>query len=350
LQSSNSASFYWVSSVNGSTQALPNGNTSVLEIGRYGGIMWWFIFHIEVQSMRYLSFFQSALRWLLVAAFLNAGLAMAQQEPTMNQIYAAAQAGKLDEAQVMVQQVLVAHPKSAKAHFVQSELYARQGNLPKAREALSTAQGLAPGLPFAKPEAVQALQNQLVARAVTTPSNKVAPLAAPAQAPSSGSWLLPALLAAGVVVAGYFIFRRKPAQTFDQNPGYGSGLNGPQSFGNGGMPAMQPGMQGAYGQQPMYGPQGYAQPAGSGLGGRIMGGVATGLAVGAGVMAAEAIGRNLMGNHDAGARPADNTSSNSFEPIANSNVDMGGQNFGVSDTSWDDAGSADMGGGGDWDN
>jgi hypothetical protein len=81
-----------------------------------------------------------------------------------------------------------------------------------------------------------------------------------------------------------------------------------------------------------------------------MGGVATGLAVGAGVMAAEAIGRNLMGNHDAGARPVDNTGASNYEPIGNSNGDMGGQNFGVSDTSWDDAGSSDVGGGGDWDN
>jgi hypothetical protein len=275
---------------------------------------------------------------------------MAQQEPTMNQIYATAQAGKLDQAQVMVQQVLVAHPKSAKAHFVQAELYARQGNLPKSREALSTAQTLAPGLPFAKPEAVQALQSQLSARPVAAPAAKAAPYAAaPAPAQSSGSWLMPALLAIGVIAAGYFIFRRKPAQTFDQSSAYGNGLNGPQSFGNGAMqPAMQPGMQGGYSQQPIYGQPGYGQPAGSGIGGRIMGGVATGLAVGAGVMAAEAIGRNLMGNHDTSSRNIDN-GGNSYEPV-NSNTDMGGQNFGVSDTSWDDAGSSDSGGGGDWDN
>jgi hypothetical protein len=80
-----------------------------------------------------------------------------------------------------------------------------------------------------------------------------------------------------------------------------------------------------------------------------MGGVATGLAVGAGVMAAEAIGRNLMGNHETGSRSVDNSVANTYEPVADTNADMGGQNFGVSDTSWDDAGSADMGGG-DWDN
>jgi hypothetical protein len=300
--------------------------------------------------MRHLSSIQTALRWLLLAAFLHAGLAVAQQEPTMAQIYTTAQAGKLDQAQVMVQQVLVAHPKSAKAYFVQSELFARQGNLPKAREALSTAEQFAPGLPFAKPEAVQALQKQLNApRNVAVPATASATYNTPSVAKPSSSWLLPAVLAAVVIAAGYFMFRRKPAQTFDSNPGYGNGLNGPQNFGNGGMqPAMQPNMQGGYGQQPMYGQPGYGQPAGSGMGGRIMGGVATGLAVGAGVMAAQAIGRNLMGNQDAGSHPVDNTNAGNYEAIGSSNTDMGGQNFGVSDTSWDDAGSADAGG--DWDN
>ena len=35
-----------------------------------------------------------------------------------------------------------------------------------------------------------------------------------------------------------------------------------------------------------------------GLGGKVMGGLATGLAVGAGVMAAQAIGKSLMGNDE----------------------------------------------------
>jgi len=297
--------------------------------------------------MRYLSLFSAALRWLVLASFLSAGLAMAQQEPTMGQIYATAQAGKLDEAQVMVQQVLVAHPKSAKAHFVQAELYARQGNVGKAREALSQAQSLAPGLPFAKPDAVSALERQLASRPSAAPLAAGSTYSAPAPASSSGSWLQPAVLAGGVVALGFILFRRnKPAQAYD--PAYSSPLAGAQTFGN---PAMQPSMQGGYGQQPMYGQPGYGQPAGSGLGGRIMGGVATGLAVGAGVMAAEAIGRNLMGGHD--STPSGHiNSANSYEALDNSvNSDMGGQNFGISDTSWDDgAGSSDMGGGGGWDN
>jgi hypothetical protein len=81
-----------------------------------------------------------------------------------------------------------------------------------------------------------------------------------------------------------------------------------------------------------------------------MGGVATGLAVGAGVMAAEAIGRSLMGGHNTPVPAADSFANNDFQAI-DRNPDMGGQNFGINDTSsWDDAGSTDVASGGDWDN
>ncbi len=311
--------------------------------------------------------FKSAAKWLVVGALLGTGLAMAQAEPNMNQIYATAQAGNVDEAQVMIQQVLVSHPKSAKAFFVQAELYSRQGKLDRARDSLAMAEKFSPGLAFAKPKAVQALRAQLAPKAAAkngggTPLNYAV---APSQAPSSSAWLVPLLLAGGVIVGGYFIFRKRnpapyPQQTDYTNP---SGLSGPQNFGGGvggGGGAQQP----AY-PQAAYPPQGYPQPgypqpqqAGSGLGGRIMGGVATGLAVGAGVMAAEAIGRNLMGGHNnAAGDQSDKRGNSDYQPSnnnSNSNPDMGGAGFGINDTSsWDDGGGADAGGGGggsDWDN
>lgn len=287
--------------------------------------------------------------WLALAFFLSFGFAMAQSEPSINQIYAAAQAGKLEEAQVMVQQVLVTHPKSATAHFVQSELYARQGNLPRAREALAQAEALKPGLPFAKPEAVQALRAQLASRNAPSNSRRATVQDSATTAPASAfSWGLPLLLAGGVILLGYFVFRRRtPAAPFEQQPVYAApnGMSGPQTFGMGGGTAMQP----AYGQ-PGYGQPAYGQAPGTGLGGRIMGGVATGLAVGAGVMAAQAIGRNLMGHDNQNASGADNAGHNS-DPGFDRNADMGGANFGLNDSSsWDDGGSVDAGGGGDWDN
>jgi hypothetical protein len=300
--------------------------------------------------MTFTRLFQRAMRLLIVTSLLGWGLSMAQSEPTMAEIYSTAQAGKLDQAQVMVQQVLVAHPNSAKAHFVQSELYARQGNVARARDALATAEKLAPGLPFAKAEAVQALRAQLSSSnvPVTVNAAPVVGATSPAAAnKSSGSgWVMPLLLAGGAIVVGYFLFRRKSEPAVAYGGGMGTGLNGPQTFGAGnGMPGGYP--PAGYGPAG-YGAPGYGQPAGSGLGGRIMGGVATGLAVGAGVVAAEAIGRNLLGgNHESGSNSSDAPAGHSFEPLPG-NADMGGQDFGINDTSsWDSGGG---GGGSDWDN
>ncbi len=275
-------------------------------------------------------------KWLLVTSLLSFNFALAQTEPTLNQVYAAAQAGKLDQAQLMIQQVLVSHPNSGKAFFVQSELYARQGDLARSREALATAERLAPGLPFAKAASVQALRAQLGAKNYTSSNSRsFSPVTAKPESNSS-SWALPILLSVGVIGLGYFLFRKKKPDTLMSQSGYvpQNGLSGPQSLGAGGQSPYQ--NQGGM-QQPSYG-----QPAEGGLGGRIMGGVATGLAVGAGFMAAEAIGKSLMGGgHNAPSPVGD---------IAN-NPDMGGQNFGVNDaSSWDDGGSIDVGGGGDWDN
>jgi len=313
-------------------------------------------------------------KWLAIAAMLGCGLVMAQtapNEPTLKQIYDAAQAGQIDKAQTMVQQVLVLHPNSAKAHFVQAELFARQGQLPKAREALAAADKLAPGLPFAKSEAIQGLRAQLDAKGSPAPAKSqpgssfgaVKPVTPPA-APANLPWGM-ILLAGGAALAlVVFLIRRKPAQTFTPPAPYassaslgaipGGGLNGPQTFGMGSAPA--PGAPGfgqapgqVYGQQPgqVYG----QQPAGSGMGGRLAGGLATGLAVGAGMMAAQAIGKTLTGNEDHGNRSSEG-GGNQQQPLTNNgpaNNDMGGQNFGVEDAgSWDDAGAGDAGGG-DWD-
>jgi len=281
--------------------------------------------------MHFKSYFKQALMWVLAASFFSFGLAMAQSEPTLHQVYAAAQAGKLDQAQLMIQQVLISHPDSAKAFFVQSELYARQADLTRARDALATAEKLAPGLPFAKAQSVQALRAQLAGRSGPVAVSGAAPHPV---APSPPAWLLPLLLAGGVIGLGYFLFRNKQpgamAQAAYSNPG---GMSGPQGFGMGNWAANQP----PYGQAP-----------GSGLGGRVMGGVATGLAVGAGVMAAQAIGRQLMGGPAVPAGTTNPLGINDFQAL-DSNPDMGGADFGINDASSWDGGGMDIGGSSDWD-
>jgi hypothetical protein len=300
-------------------------------------------------------------RWLVVAALAWSGLAMAQSEPTLNQIYDTAKAGKVEQAQVMIQQVLVLHPNSGKAHFVEAELFARQGNLKGARQALAEAEKLAPGLPFANADAVQKLRVQLrgssaaeTARPAATGAPAQAGLSGPpagqVQSTSSGSSSsfptgLGLALGGGAIAAAIFFMRRRTPAANPAAAGWnaqperapGSGLNGPQTFGQPGYP------------QPGYGQQTYPQgPAAGGMGGRVMGGLATGLAVGAGVMAAEAIGRNLMGRGDQQphASPA---VGNDFAPFG-TDPDMGGNNFGVADGgSWDDGQGAGAVGGGGWD-
>lgn len=302
---------------------------------------------LKAKHMSINSFRQRVGSWLAIALLLCAGLAMAQSGPTMNQVYEAAKAGKYEQAETMMQQVLVAYPNSAKAHFVLAELLARQGKVGPARQALGTAENLAPGLPFAKTEAVQTLRTQLAGKntpPATDSTTKIAPRAGsmPAKEPSGFPWTLALVLGAGLIALGIFALRRKPRSAFAPQPSYANqepvnnGLNGPQNFGMGGAGggAMAPGNI----------PQ-----AGSGLGGRVMGGLATGLAVGAGVMAAQAIGKSLMGNEAKPEGQAANPANNGYEPIAGNN-EMGGQNFGINDGgSWDDGSAvANSGDGGDW--
>lgn len=108
------------------------------------------------------------MRRLILAAALSVGAVLAfsspvfaQGDPTMNQIYEAAAAGHLDQAQQMITQVLADHPNSAKAHYVQAELYAKEGKTSMARVELGIAERLNPGLTSFSPRSVQELKSQL---------------------------------------------------------------------------------------------------------------------------------------------------------------------------------------------
>lgn len=295
--------------------------------------------------------------WLLaLAALAFAGFAAAQAEPTLNQIYATAQSGQVDKARQMTEEVLRNHPKSAKAHFVMAELDAAQGRLTEARDQLAQAESLAPGLSFARPEAVQALRDRVNAKpAARSPDLRAAPLSPAAQeAPRAPSFPWGLVLLGGAIVAGVaWMLRSRAAARSAQAPGYMTG----------GAAAARPGWEPpppGYAPQPGYGPQ-PAQPAQSGMGGNIMGGLATGLAVGAGALAAQEIGRRMLGEHrQQGTSPLADSHSAANSTLASDaglgSVDRPGsgfdlpQDFGVQDTgSWDDAGAADAGGGDDWD-
>jgi hypothetical protein len=196
--------------------------------------------------------------------------------PTPHEVYEAARAGHLSEAQQMMNLVLKQHPQSGEAHYVAAELYAREGNYSAARSELATAETLAPGLPFAKSDSVQRLQRQLAQGRGTRAapqyerSNSAVHTAVP--------WGLILIVVGAIAVMWAVVRRRSAAAVYQQY---------------GGNPAVAGGVPPGYGPGPGYG------PAGGGIGSGIAGGLASGLAVGAGVVAGEELAhRFLDGNQE----------------------------------------------------
>jgi len=259
---------------------------------------------------------------MFVSAALSSLSALAA-DPTLHQVYQAAEAGNLKQAESMMDQVLRDHPNSAKAHYVDARILAREGRLDPARAELATAERLEPGLPFAKQASVHELKARLGAPAPATSS--AAPFL-PARATPGIPWgmlMLGALLIAAIV----FFIRSLNRQRAMAAPGTGVAASGP----GGGMG--QPyGMGGA---GPMASPSG-------GMGSGILGGLATGAAVGAGVVAGEALMHRLLD----GGQHADIPLASPVNDPMQSGYDMGGADFGIADdASWDDASA---GGGDDW--
>jgi hypothetical protein len=263
----------------------------------------------------------------LAVSFSAPVLADAAADPTVHQIYEAAEAGRFDQAQQMMDQVLKDHPKSAKAHYVQAELYAKEGKTALARAELAEAEGIDPGLKQENPRSVLALKSQLGVGSRPTQAPRVVGFPSePASPHFPWGTALIFVVAIGLL---WMLFRRR--STYSQypaagpgGPGYGPGYGGP----GGG-----------------YGPGGPV--GGGGIGSGIAGGLASGLAVGAGVVAGEELAHHFLdgGNREGGGviPPA-----NAGEWQQSSNSDMGGSDFGVNDAgSWDDSGGGGGGGGGD---
>jgi len=273
------------------------------------------------------SMFQSM---LLAFVLLFSASVYAADEPTIQQIYDTANAGRLDEAQSMMQKVLQAHPNSPKAHFVEAELLAKQGRFESAQAELDTANRLAPGLPFAKPESVENLR-RVISAGKQHSTRAVSSGYAPAPASSGFPWGL-FIIGAGLI--GFIIFavkfmanRNQPQPIYMQNgaPGFGSGMPG--------QPQPYPGYPGAGG--------GMMGGGGPGIGSGIVGGLVTGAALGAGMVA----GEELMHHFTDGDRNNVLPQRDDYVPPQN---DMGGNDFGISDSSsWDSGGGGDSSGG-DW--
>lgn len=275
--------------------------------------------------------------WLLAPAALmmaTVSTPALAADPSVREVYAAAQAGDVDKAIGMMNTVLKDHPSSAKAHYVQAELLAKKGRIAEARSELDTAQKLAPGLPGIQPQSVASLKAQLnggagVATVGTTTRSEV-----PVPQASHGfPWMTAIII--GLLVFGLLAFLRRRTQPDVYQPPVGGGYN-PTGYGSGGYPQGGPGYGGGYAPPPQQG----------GLGSGIMGGLATGAAAGVGFAAGERIVDGLFGDHD-----KERVVERVVEPERRSdpgsaNQDMGGNDFGISDdSSWDSSGGGDDG---DW--
>ncbi|MES2163626.1 MAG: tetratricopeptide repeat protein [Pseudomonadota bacterium] len=305
---------------------------------------------------------KSFARMTLLAGALALAMPAFAAEPTIHDVYVAAEAGKYTDAQALMDQVLKAHPNSATAHFVEAELLAKQGKFAAAQGELATAERLSPGLPKVNPSALAKLRT-LLADGQKPKANYSQQQPARSNAgysngnygapQSSGiPWGTILILGGGLIGFIWLATRFMSRRNAQQNDGY----NNPAGFNPGGAPA--PGYApGAYPQQG-YPQPGYGQPQqGSGMGSRIMGGLATGAAVGAGIVAGEALARQFTGgNHDSGSSSQPRNDIVYDDPSRDELLrrdDMGGNDFGVSG-GWDDSGSSggggdSGGGGGDWD-
>jgi hypothetical protein len=261
---------------------------------------------------------------LTFAATLSSPVLAEGADPTVDQIYQAARSGHLDQAQQMMDQVLRDHPKSAKAHYVQAELFAREGKTAPARSELAVAEQLDPGLTHENARSVEELKAELGLGARSAPAPHFGAGPAPAAAHFPWGMALVLVIAIGVL---WMLFRRR---SYPQYPA-------------GGAPVMGGG-PGTYG-----GPAGYGGgvPMGGGVGSGIAGGLASGLAVGAGVVAGEELAHHFL---DGGVREGTVVPPNAEGgDWQSTNSDMGGSDFGVNDSgSWDDSGGGGGGGGDDW--
>lgn len=217
----------------------------------------------------------SALSMVLAAALALATALPARaqaQGATPSQIQTMIQAGQSGQAVQMLKGVLEQHPDSGVAWYLMAEAQDAKGQEAAAAQALAKADQYAPGLPFANPQAAQALRahinNGLEASGTHRAHGGV----------SIVLLVIVALIALFVLlrmVAGWG-HRSPMARSYPVNPNmpYGGGY----------------GQNGSY----PYGPTG-------GMGGGLGSSIITGLAAGAGFAAGERIVDGFMGGNDAQA-------------------------------------------------
>jgi hypothetical protein len=244
------------------------------------------------------------LRLIAASALLAVALA-AQALPTVDAVQAQVKSGNYAQAEVMMQDVVIAKPNSARAHYLYAEILAHNQRFEQAAREAGRARDIDPALGFtdaAKFNSFMALlQRQQAATAVPAPAantgaaadNSGLPTrhaAAPVQAPATPGvpmWAWAMGLAGIAAVVWAVVSRRQQAAALGQPPmamagnGYGQAVATPPGFGggmgNGYGNGGQPGFGGAGGFGNGYPAQ---QAPGRGLMGvglGVAGGVAAGM-------------------------------------------------------------------------
>lgn len=160
---------------------------------------------------------RTALRVALAAALWVTVGSTGATGPTLDEVYDAAQKGHPEQAQEIMRIVLRAHPDSAKAHYVEAELLALEGRGDAARDELDRAEHLAPGLPFARHDAVDKLRREIEAPSASRRSMSNAGTLAPTggrdtRAASSIAWQTLLAMAGGALVAWALMALGRPAR------------------------------------------------------------------------------------------------------------------------------------------
>jgi hypothetical protein len=257
----------------------------------------------------------------LAVLLLVGSIALADNVPTIHEIYQTAHEGRLDDAHRMVEQVLKAHPDSAKAHFVDAEILAHQGDLTDAKSELETAEKLSPGLPFAKPHSVEDLKQRISG----VSSNELISNTMLPSAPSENKsfpWMM-IILGLGAVLFFVLVIRSLFSGKTNAYPAQGNGNYDAQRYPNPNSPYTPSGMGAG---------QPYPNQTGGGIGSGIASGLATGAAAGVGIVAGEALMHHFMDDSSNG-NVSNSTFSNNSVQSSNTMEDT---DFGVTDSSsWD---------------
>lgn len=226
----------------------------------------------------------------------------AQNLPTVNQIYQAVEHGNLPRASHMIQVVLQAHPNSAKAHYVNAEILAREGRLAQAREEFQIAKRIAPSLSFVSASSVNKLENMLYRE-----NNR----ALPTQQQNHFPVMTLLILVLAVLFIFFIVRSYMKKRNAVQNP-YAKNH-----------PAAKSSNQGNY-----------QNSGSSGFGSGIASGLASGLAAGAGFAAGEALFDHFTHDNNKEVSPNETSFEDNQDFIDEQPLDS---DFGISDdSSWED--------------